>query len=216
METTLPKKGSASQNSAERMMQKVLDGTIRKHLLNDNSAVYTHYEDIIAEFGEQGIKKKYADLYREASSFLQSASVSDAVRIDETILMHAVMDYFTDISRIQGFHHIRKISGIKEISYDTYWLLRRKPLQILLPDREKSSESLAFINEKFVFSRVASFLTKNQQDAVLEEETKKNFLDFLDTLYYFLKYRECTPKILELILMGFRTGQLFPIQHTDF
>ena len=46
------------QASADDMMQRVLDGKIRKHLLNDNSAVYTQYEDVVAEFTEQGIKNK--------------------------------------------------------------------------------------------------------------------------------------------------------------
>nr|WP_288723287.1 hypothetical protein [uncultured Sellimonas sp.] len=198
------------QASADDMMQRVLDGKIRKHLLNDNSAVYTQYEDVVAEFTEQGIKNKYAVIYKEADTFLSSLDAAGSVRIDETILMHAVMDYFTDISRIQGFHRIRQISDIKEISYDTYWLMRRKPLQVLSSDGDE--EFWAFINEKFAFSRVASFLTRRQRGAVLEDESTQVFLDFLDTLYYFLKYREYSPKILELILMGFQTGQLFPVK----
>ena len=35
---------------------------------------------------------------------------------------------------------------------------------------------------------------------------KKAFMNYLDTLYYFLKYRQYDPKMLELMLLGFRAG----------
>lgn len=174
--------------------------------MNDIEAIYMQYEDIVAEFSEQVIKNRYSCLYKECMAFLESLEISDHVRIDETILIHAVMDYFTDISRIRGFHQIRHISELKVISYETYWLLRRKPFQVVSAGGDE--EFWAFINEKFAFTRIASFLTRGQNNLVLEGTAKKSFLNFLDTLYYYLKYREYDPKMLELIIMGFQAGQL--------
>ena len=69
-------------------------------------------------------------------------------------------------------------------------------------------EFWAFLNEKFAFTRIASFLTRDQKSVILDEGSKKAFLNFLDTLYYFLKYRDYDPKMLELVIMGFQAGQL--------
>ena len=174
--------------------------------MNDIETIYTQYEDIVAEFSEQVIKNRYSSLYKECIVFLESLGIHDSVRIDETILTHAVMDYFTDISRMKEFHHMRHISERKVLAYETYWLLRRKPFQVMKTDGEE--EFWAFLNEKFAFTRIASFLTRDQKSVILDEASKKAFLNFLDTLYYFLKYRTLDPKTLELVIMGFQTGQM--------
>lgn len=174
--------------------------------MNDIETIYTQYEDIVAEFSEQVIKNRYATLYKEYTAFLESLGISSDVRIDEMILTHAVMDYFTDISRMKEFHHIRQIGERKSLAYETYWLLRRKPLQVLKAEGEE--EFWAFLNEKFAFTRIASFLMQDQKSVILDETSKKALLNFLDTLYYFLKYRDYDPKMLELVLMGFQAGQL--------
>ena len=65
------------------------------------------------------------------------------------------------------------------------------------------------MNEKFVFSRMASFLVGDRANQVLQGEDKKAFLNYLDTLYYFLKYRQYDPQMLELMMLGFRAGELW-------
>ena len=87
--------------------------------MNDIETIYTQYEDIVAEFSEQVIKNRYSSLYKECIVFLESLGIHDSVRIDETILTHAVMDYFTDISRMKEFHHMRHISERKVLAYET-------------------------------------------------------------------------------------------------
>ena len=82
-----------------------------------------------------------------------------------------MLDYFTDISRLKHFHQAKHINSLKVISYETYWLLRRKPIQILV-------------------------------------ETKKGFLNYLDSLFYYLKYRNYDAEMLEMMLMGFKAGVL--------
>lgn len=170
--------------------------------MNDVETIYTQYEDIVSEFTEQVIKNQYASLYRECTAFLESLGVSDHTRIDKAILTHTVMDYFTDISRMKEFHHVKHISERKALAYETYWILRRKPIQVMI--NNGNEEFWAFLNEKFSFTRIASFLTREQKSVILDEASKKTFLSFLDTLYYFLKYRTLDPKTLELVIMGFQ------------
>ena len=174
--------------------------------MNDVETIYTQYEDIVSEFTEQVIKNQYASLYRECTAFLESLGVSDHTRIDKAILTHTGMDYFTDISRMKEFHHVKHISERKALAYETYWILRRKPIQVMI--NNGNEEFWAFLNEKFSFTRIASFLTREQKSVILDEASKKTFLSFLDTLYYFLKYRTLDPKTLELVIMGFQTGQM--------
>ena len=163
--------------------------------MNSIESMYLNYSGLLEEFSEDVIRSRYAFLYKECMEFLKSQKLESEVRLDEVLLMHAVLDYFSDVSRLKKFHHIHHINETKVIAYETFWLLRRKPLQVVT---QRQDDFLAFINEKFVFSRLAAFLVGNRKDQVLREQDKKAFMNYLDTLYYFLKYRQYDPKMLEL------------------
>lgn len=175
--------------------------------MNNIESIYSNYEDLIEEFSEVVIRSRYAFLHKECNEFLKSMNLADAVRVDEVLLMHAVLDYFSDVSRLKKFHHINHINEIKVISYESFWLLRRKPLQVV--KENQNSDFLSFVNEKFVFSRIAAFLVEDKMELVLREEDKKAFLNYLDTLYYFLKYRQYDPQMLELMILGFKAGEIW-------
>ena len=132
--------------------------------------------------------------------------IREKIQISESLLSHAVLDYFTDISRLKHFHQAKHINSLKVISYETYWLLRRKPIQILVED--ETSDAMAFLNEKFVFSRIAKYLMGDGKRVILSPETKKGFLNYLDSLFYYLKYRNYDAEMLEMMLMGFKAGVL--------
>ncbi len=172
--------------------------------MNHIESMYLNYSGLLEEFSEDVIRSRYAFLYKECMEFLKSQNLESEVRLDEVLLMHAVLDYFSDVSRLKKFHHIHHINETKVIAYETFWLLRRKPLQVVT---QRQDDFLAFINEKFVFSRLAAFLVGNRKDQVLREQDKKAFMNYLDTLYYFLKYRQYDPKMLELMLLAFAQGR---------
>lgn len=172
--------------------------------MNNIENVYMNYRNIINEFTEDRVMDRYRILHQEIKEFLESAAIEKKVRVDEVILMHAVLDYYSDVSRQKQFHKVDHINDMKSIAYETFWFLRRKPLQIL--ENEEQSELLAFVNEKFAFSRIAYFLVGSGKGAVLDEEHKKAFLNYLDTFYYFLKYRNVDAQMLELMIMGFKAG----------
>lgn len=172
--------------------------------MNNIENVYINYRSILDEFTEELVMDRYRILYQEIKEFLNSAEIADKVRVDEVILMHALLDYYSDVSRLKQFHKVEHINDMKSIAYETFWFLRRKPLQTL--ENPEQSELLAFINEKFAFSRIAYFLVGSGKGAALSEEHKKGFLNYLDTFYYFLKYRNFDAQMLELMIMGFKAG----------
>ena len=174
--------------------------------MNTIEKIYTNYDGLLEEFSEEVIQSRYAVFYEEIEEFAKSLGIREKIKISESLLSHAVLDYFTDISRLKHFHQAKHINSLKVISYETYWLLRRKPIQILVED--ETSDAMAFLNEKFVFSRIAKYLMGDGKRVILSPETKKGFLNYLDSLFYYLKYRNYDAEMLEMMLMGFKAGVL--------
>lgn len=163
--------------------------------MNTIEKIYTNYDGLLEEFSEEVIQSRYAVFYEEIEEFAKSLGIREKIQISESLLSHAVLDYFTDISRLKHFHQAKHINSLKVISYETYWLLRRKPIQILVED--ETSDAMAFLNEKFVFSRIAKYLMGDGKRVILSPETKKGFLNYLDSLFYYLKYRNYDAEMLD-------------------
>lgn len=121
--------------------------------------------------------------------------------LNDRVLMHTIMDYFTDITRLKEFHGIEKINQDKIIAYECSWLIKRKPIQIL--DEEK--ESLVYINEKFVLAILVNHLTKGKIDSF---EGNEELNRLCDKLLYHLKYRNCDAKVLEMFILFFKVGNM--------
>lgn len=43
---------------------------------------------------------------------------------------------------------------------------------------------------------------------ILSEENKKGLMNYLDSLFYFLKYRNYDAQMLEMMILGFKAGVL--------
>ena len=106
------------------------------------------YSDILSAFGKEKIEKRYEILQEYLSAFIKRHKYEDKVNIAESVLNQAVVDYFADIHRLKNFHHIEAINYLKIHAYTAYWILRRKPLQIIADDPK--DVELAFVNERFV------------------------------------------------------------------
>ncbi len=169
------------------------------------SHLYDDYKDIIDEFGKDRIQERFNDLYVAYDKFISKCGFQESVKINDYILTHAIMDYFTDISRLKHFHKITRTNSFKVISYEISWLLRRKPLQVLKED----DEELVYINEKFVLSYIMSYLTQLVGTDFYDDLKPKNqeaFDGFIDSMYYYLKYRNCSSQALEFALLSFGAG----------
>lgn len=169
------------------------------------SHLYDDYADILKEFGKNRIQERFSDIYMAYQKFIQKNNLENVVKINDFTLMHAILDYFTDISRLKRFHKISRTNTFKVVSYEISWLLRRKPLQIL----EDDDEELVYINEKFILSYIMSYLTELVGEDFydkLSQENQDAFDGYIDSLFYYIKYRNCNSQALELALLNFGAG----------
>ena len=131
--------------------------------------------------------------------------LEEKLRIDEERFQNMILDYFTDVARIKDFQNIQKINVNKIYSYELYWFLRRRPIQIMEPVADNFD-----INEK---TAIGVFLPRILVEAGIQY-TKKNQNEafrtrlntFINLLFYNLKYRTYTPQSLELMIEAFLCG----------
>lgn len=165
------------------------------------------YEEIIEHFGEEKILSRFNTLEEYLKIYIERSSFKSNVTISYGLLNQAVIDYFADIDRLKNFHHIEKINYIKVHAYSAYWLLRRKPIQIIKDDDENTE--LAFINENFVASYLLQFLRGDNRGVVIKRENRMEYDEFVSNLKYVLRYRMVTPQVLETILESYNAGRIF-------
>lgn len=169
-------------------------------------SLYCSYKDLLSELGETDISESYKTCYETFLDFSQKLGIQEKVAIDERILMHTICDAYADIMRLKDFHHIIKENPIKTLSYRCSWLLRRKPIKVLGNDTE---EDLVYINEKFVYFLIASCLFQHEIDLKANNDDSICVNNYLNALLYYLKYRSCTPQVLEIIILSFQAGEYY-------
>ena len=165
------------------------------------------YSDILAAFGKEKIEKRYEVLQEYLLAFIKRHKYEGKVDIAESVLNQVVVDYFADIHRQKNFHHIEAINYLKIHAYTAYWLLRRKPLQIIKDDPK--DVELAFINERFVASYLFQYLRGEYTDVIIAENERITYFEFVKNLEYFLRYRVITPQMLETMLEAYQAGISF-------
>lgn len=167
--------------------------------------IYESYGDITEKVGFDIIKKRFMDLNQAYVDFINSENIADRVIINSFMLIHAIMDYFTDITRLKEFHKIDFTNSYKTAAYEISWLLRRKPIQVVADQQEE----LVYVNEKFILSYAVNFITTTKESIRyqdLSEIRRQCFNGFIESFYYHLKYRDCSAQSLELALLSFEAG----------
>lgn len=167
--------------------------------------LYDDYRDVYQEFGSNTIRERFQNFCVAYETFIGDNKLDGKVILNTRSLLHAILDYFTDVSRLKGFHKIKRANSFKETAYEISWILRRKPLQILVDDREE----LVYINEKFILSYIMNYFTQlvgYDFFASLKEENSKAVKGYIDSLYYYLKYRNCNSQTLEFALLSIGAG----------
>lgn len=174
--------------------------------MNNIENTYINYEEIVKEFSEEVIRSRFEQIYEEMQSFIREQKLQAEVCINDVILMQAILDYFSDVARLKLYQNIRHINSIKIKAYETFWLVQRKPIQVVAEKLEDDRN--IYVNEKFVLSRLVCYLLGDEIDKPIMEENQKAFQNFLDTLYYYLKFRRCDPQAIELLILAFKAGQV--------
>lgn len=172
--------------------------------MNKIEAVDMSYDTVIDSFqdGRERIPERIRDLLIKVQAFLETITEDTSVfYVSDRLVTHVVMDYFTDIERLKKFHSIERTNRFKILAYELYWWLKRKPIQII----GDCTEDLVFVNEKFATSLIIDFFSKELQ-AIKPGEGKQSINSFIDTLYYYFKYRHYTAQDIEIMLLAFQAG----------
>ncbi len=146
----------------------------------------------------------------EAAGYTSSAVEADCAECNDRILYHLLLDYYSDIHRLKPFHGIEYTKSDKNIAYLSYWILRRKPIQI---DNSVEKDKDIFINERFVCYMITyECLQQKQKNSVslkLDTQSVKEYDKYVDLLLYFLKYREYSAQMIELLIETLKIGIMF-------
>lgn len=174
--------------------------------MNNIENTYINYDELVkAVGGEDKIKSRIEQISQQMLDFLKVNRLEEIAYIHEMALTHAVMDYFSDIQRLKDYQKIEHVNEIKIKAYETFWLLKRKPLQLV---GQIDDDRYLYVNEKFLLTRLTSFMLGDNINVPIVEEKRIAFTNFLDTLYYYLKFRRCDAQSIELMLLAFKAGQI--------
>jgi hypothetical protein len=160
------------------------------------------YKYLVDTFGEDVIKERVKFFYALMNEYIDKEELCNKVIINSSLLKYAVLDYFADIDRLKQFHNITKTNLDKISAYSAYWLLRRKPLQLINEDDYDNP----FVNEDFV----ASFVLVAARDGLPTVSLLETDLDthnlFYRSLSYCFKYRAVDAQNIELMILAYRAG----------
>jgi len=112
------------------------------------------------------VTKTYSSLLRMMHDFIikNNHEIEKHVSVNRYILKEAVVAFYNDMARIKSYHVIDEPSFEKDDAYKAYWILRRKPLQIL-----NEFDNSEFLNEQFVTVFLLSGMVKKKKI----DDTKK-------------------------------------------
>lgn len=168
------------------------------------------YKLILEYFGEETIRDRYRFLYDKMKAYIDERELNAKLSVNNGMLQQAIMDYFTDIFRLKEFHRIEHVNKAKIVAYESYWLLRRKPIQAVvnIPDySDVQSPKIVFANEGFITTMISNELLMPNEIEPLSPEKEDILMTFLDHLYYYLKYRNVDKQALETFLYAYDTGK---------
>lgn len=163
-----------------------------------------HIESLMRKYDFKG---RYRSLLTQIQDVLEALGILEKVTVNEDLLGQAVLNYFEDVDRLKEFGGIERTNEDKIYGYETFWLLRDKPIQIT--DNDMPYEYL-YINEKVFTSML---IAKMLREAGIDPDSRnQRLMPFLRLLYYNFKFRAFTQQSLELMITAFFCGCKFGIQ----
>ena len=171
-------------------------------------------DDIIEAFGETKVEARYNTLLNEVDKFIEVNGLSEKVTVNRLVLANVVTDYFHDIKRLKNFHtDIEKVNSEKVIAYLSYWLLYRKPIQIV--NNDLKDKELATVNERFVLQYILNYLSEREKESHILLRNNKGLHNFAKLFLYYLTFRPHTQQCLEMIIVSFLAGQIYENSDED-
>ncbi len=102
-----------------------------------------------------------------------------------------------------------KSTGLSEVAYVHEMALTHAVMDYFSDiQRLKEYQKIEHVNEKFLLARLTSFMLGEDMNIPLVGEKKTAYTNYLDTLYYYLKFRQCDAQAIELMLLAFQAGRI--------
>jgi len=172
----------------EKAIQAVIS-SYRNYVAGDEAAAMNVFRD------------RFNNLFERIEAFINEYGFDGKVAISETNLAHMLLAYFDDVDRIKYFHQIKRVNEVKIHAYTAFWLLRKKPIQVI--DAFKDCEA---INELFVTFYLVDFVLREKGQTELTGQKKEQYEEFVKTLNYAFKFRQYDAHNIELVLLSFLAG----------
>jgi len=145
--------------------------------------------------------KRYAYIFFKMHLFIEQYDLKGKVIVNCRMLAEAIHDYYVDTIRVKDFHGIEYTNTEKVYAYEAYWLLRRKPLQVI-----EEFTGCEFTNELYITLALSSAMATEKNIARDKRGSNPTFKKFQDLLFYNLKYRPVSQQSLELMIEAFFSG----------
>jgi hypothetical protein len=147
------------------------------------------------------VAKRFVFILYKMNLFIDQYALDKKVTINRRMLTEAMHDYFVDTVRVKDFHKIKHTNAEKVYAYMAYWLLRRKPLQVI-----EEFNGCEFVNEVFIALFLSSAVASEKKISKDQKEKNPTFKKFMELLFYNLKYRPVSQQSLELMIDAFFCG----------
>lgn len=161
-----------------------------------------NYEYLLKEYSRETICRRYKFWYEQMMIFIKNAGLESKIRIDRRKLGYAILSYFADIFRLKEFHELDRTNLPKVYAYESYWILRMSPLQLI----NKVSDDLLWINEKFITTILISDIVARIDKENIDFEKYPVLKELAELIVYNFKYRIYTAQSLEMMLKAVSVG----------
>jgi len=171
------------------------------------------YEYLIKHFTEKEIKDRFLVIYNGAREYIQQAGISECTAVNEFIIDEILLDYYADIDRLKDFHNIELAEPKKVAAYTSYWIQKRKPIQLIKnPDEEtlRKYPQINWINENFAISILFSMAFDMAKPPLVPAGILIRLTEFQKSLRYYFTFRHVNAQMLELLLKGIDVLPMYP------
>ncbi len=164
-----------------------------------------NYDKVMERIGKDNFRSRLSELLVTARDFINKAGYGECVECNERIMFHVLLDTLSDIYRLEEFHSIEHPRTEKIFAYTLTWILRRKPLQFVIYDKEERD---IFVNERFALFLMVNECMGNGEKNLITDSNVENWDDYMKLMLYYFKYRNCNPQAIELAIESFKMGTL--------
>lgn len=127
--------------------------------------------------------------------------------LDVALFQNCIVDILYDLKRMKDFHEVKRISPERQMSYAAGWIIKRKPFQMIEGyEKHGVNPKYSYINEKVAFALIAKAIGLKDSKWRAVGEDRKKAVYLLNRLLYHLRFRNTSPKTIELLIYGIELG----------